>query len=238
MSKRDGGFVFEKITTGISGLDVLLEGGLPKNHTILLAGTSGSGKSIFSMQFLMAGAQKGEPGLYITFEEDEESILKIHSEFSWDLKKYLKDDLIRIIRYDPYRFQDIMDIVSSNIKQMNAKRVVIDSVSAIGLYIQDVREIRKTLVDIQSLVKNTDCTALIITEAPSDNPKKLSRFDVEEFVADGIIVLYYMPVSNEYTRGIFIWKMRGTNHSRKIHPFKITPDGITVYPKEEALLKL
>ncbi|MBU4246360.1 MAG: AAA family ATPase, partial [Nanoarchaeota archaeon] len=90
--------MFEKIVTGISGLDVLLEGGIPKNHTILLAGTSGSGKSIFSMQFLLAGAQKGEPGLYITFEEDEASVLKVFGEFSWDLKKFLKNDLIRIIR--------------------------------------------------------------------------------------------------------------------------------------------
>jgi KaiC/GvpD/RAD55 family RecA-like ATPase len=230
--------VAEKIATGINGLDVLLQGGIPANHTVLLAGTSGSGKSILSMQFLLAGAEKGEPGLYITFEEDEESVLKVHEEFSWNLRKYLKSDTLRIIRYDPYRFQDIMDIISSNIKQMGAKRLVIDSVSAIGLYIQDVREIRKTLVDIQSLAKSTGCTALIITESPSDNPKRLSRFDVEEFVADGIIVLYYAPVSNEYTRGLFVWKMRGTNHSRKIHPFKITESGITVYPKEEALVKL
>ncbi len=224
--------------TGIDGLDVLLEGGIPENHTVLVAGTSGSGKSIFSMQFLLEGAEKGEPGLYITFEEDEESVLKVLEGFSWNLKKHIKADKIRIIRYDPYRFQDIMDIISSNIKQMGAKRLVIDSISAIGLYIQDVREIRKTLVDIQSLAKSTGCTALIITEAPSDNPKRLSRFDVEEFVADGIIVLYYTPVANEYTRSIFVWKMRGTNHSRKVHPFKITKDGITIYPKEEALVRL
>lgn len=233
-----GGFVFEKIMTGIDGLDILLEGGVPEKHTVLLAGTSGSGKSILSMQFLLAGADKGEPGLYLTFEEDEESILKVFDQFSWNLKKHLKADKIRIIRYDPYRFQDVMDILSSNIKQMGAKRLVIDSISAIGLYIQDIREIRKTLVDIQGLVKSTGCTAMIITESPSDNPRKLSRFDVEEFVADGIIVLYYTPVSNEYARGIFVWKMRGTNHSRKIHPFKITLAGITVYSKEEALVKL
>ncbi len=228
----------DKIVTGIAGLDTVLEGGVPKNHTVLLAGVSGSGKSILSMQFLLAGAQKGERGVYITFEEDEESLLKVFDGFSWNLKKYLKADLIRIIRYDPYRFQDIMDILSSNIKQMGAKRLVIDSISAIGLYIQDAREIRKTLVDMQTLVKRSGCTALIVTEVLSDNPKKLSRFDVEEFVADGIVVLYYVPVANEYTRSILIWKMRSTNHSRKVHPFKITKDGITVYPKEEALVKL
>ncbi len=228
----------EKIETGISGLDIILEGGIPKQHTVLVAGTSGSGKSIFSMQFLLDGAEKGEPGLYITFEEDEGSVLKVLDDFSWNLKKHIKADRIRIIRYDPYRFQDIMDIISSNIKQMGAKRVVVDSISAIGLYIQDVREIRKTLVDIQSISRSIGCTTLIVTEAPSDNPKKLSRFEVEEFVVDGIIVLYYAPIGNEYTRSIFVWKMRGTNHSRKLHPFKITKDGILVYPKEEALIKI
>lgn len=230
--------MIERTVTGISGLDALTEGGIPKAKTILLAGPAGSGKSILSLQFLLKGAEMGEPGLYLTFEEDERSTLELVSCFSWDVKKYIKMNKLRIIRYDPYRFQDIIDILSSNIKQIGAKRVVIDSVSAIGLYIQDVREIRKTLVDIQNISKDVGCTTFLIAEIPADNLRKLSRFDVEEFVADGIIVLYYTPVANEYTRSIFIWKMRGTSHSHKTHPFKITKEGVVIYPKEEALVKL
>ena len=227
----------ERTKTGITGFDPLLSGGVPSGFTVLVAGAAGSGKSLLSLQFLLMGAKAGEPGIYLTFEQDEESTLDSLGELATEVRKQMKADKIRILKYDPYRFQDIIDILTSNMKQMKAKRVVIDSLSAIGLYIQDIREIRKTIVDIQNVTKETGCTTFVIAEIPSDNLKKLSRFEVEEFVADGIIVLYYTPLNNEYTRSIFIWKMRGTNHSRKIHPFKIDDNGITVYPKEEALVK-
>ncbi len=228
----------DKIKTGITGLDALLDGGVPRGYTILLAGAAGAGKSLLSLQFLLAGARAGEPGIYLTFEQDEQSTLDSISGMSQEMKKMIKADKIRILKYDPYRFQDIIDILTSNIKQIGAKRVIIDSLSAIGLYIQDIREIRKTIVDIQAITKENGCTTLLVAEVPADNPKKLSRFEVEEFVADGIIVLYYTPLNNEYTRSIFVWKMRGINHSRKIHPFKIGDGGVVVYPKEEAMVKL
>jgi len=228
----------DRTKTGIPGFDALLGGGIPTGFTVLIAGASGSGKSILSIQYLLEGAKNGEPGIYLTFEQDEASTLDSLGDMAQEARKQMKADKLRILKYDPYRFQDIIDILTSNMKQMRAKRVVIDSLSAIGLYIQDIREIRKTMVDIQSVTKETGCTTFVVVEVPADNPKKLSRFDVEEFVADGIIVLYYTPLNNEYTRSVFIWKMRGTNHSRKMHPFKISDDGIVVYPKEEALVKL
>lgn len=228
----------ERIKTGITGFDVLVSGGIPVGATILLAGSAGSGKSLFSLQYLLAGAKMNEPGIYLTFEQDEENVLECIGPLAQEIKKQIKADKIRILKYDPYRFQDIVDILASNIKQLGAKRLVIDSLSAIGIYIQDIREIRKTIVDIQNITKEAGCTTLLVAEVPSDNPKKLSRFDVEEFVSDGIIVLYYTQMNNEYTRSIFIWKMRGTNHSRRLHPFKIGDDGLAVYPKEEALVKL
>ncbi len=230
--------LIEKIKTDLSGLDEILDGGIPKGNEVLIAGPAGSGKTIFSLEFLYKGAIKGEKGLYISFEEDEKSIIRNISEFGMDLPKYLDNNSIRIIKYDPYRFENLTDLLSMNIKETGATRVVIDSITAINLYIQDAKDIRRTLVEIQSILRDNNCTALLISEMPSENNKMISRFGVEEFVSDGIIILYYTQVSSEYSRSILVWKMRGSTHSRKIHPFKISKEGIVIYPREESLIKL
>ncbi len=230
--------LIEKIKTEISGLDEILDGGIPKGNDVLIAGPAGSGKTIFSLEFLCKGAIKGEKGLYISFEESEKAIIRNISEFGMDLPKYLDNNSIRIIKYDPYRFENLTDLLSMNIKETGATRVVIDSITAINLYIQDAKDIRRTLVEIQSILRDNNCTAFLISETPSENSKMISRFGVEEFVSDGIIILYYTQVSSEYSRSILVWKMRGSTHSRKIHPFKISKEGIVIYPREESLIKL
>ncbi len=230
--------LIEKIKTEISGLDEILDGGIPKGNDVLIAGPAGSGKTIFSLEFLYKGAIKGEKGLYISFEESEKAILRNISEFGMDLPKYLDNNSIRIIKYDPYRFENLTELLSMNIKETGATRVVIDSITAINLYIQDAKDIRRTLVEIQSILRDNNCTAFLISEMPSENNKMISRFGVEEFVSDGIIILYYTQVSSEYSRSILVWKMRGSTHSRKIHPFKISKEGIVIYPREESLINL
>jgi len=230
--------LIEKIKTEISGLDEILDGGIPKGNEVLIAGPAGSGKTIFSLEFLCKGAIKGEKGLYISFEESEKAIIRNISEFSMDLPKYLDNNSIRIIKYDPYRFENLTELLSMNIKETGATRVVIDSITAINLYIQAAKDIRRTLVEIQSILRDNNCTAFLISEMPSENNKMISRFGVEEFVSDGIIILYYTQVSSEYSRSILVWKMRGSTHSRKIHPFKISKEGIVIYPREASLIKL
>ncbi len=230
--------LIEKIKTDISGLDEILDGGIPKGNEVLIAGPAGSGKTIFSLEFLCKGAIKGEKGLYISFEESEKAIIRNISEFGMDLPKYLDNNSIRITKYDPYRFENLTELLSMNIKETGATRVVIDSITAINLYIQDAKDIRRTLVEIQSILRDNNCTAFLISEMPSENNKMISRFGVEEFVSDGIIILYYTHVSSEYSRSILVWKMRGSTHSRKIHPFKISKEGIVIYPREESLIKL
>ncbi|MFH1126572.1 MAG: ATPase domain-containing protein [archaeon] len=230
--------MIERIKTNITGLDDILNGGIPEGNEILIAGPTGSGKTILSLEFLYRGALNGERGIYISFEEDEKAIVRNVTEIGMDLAEQIENDMIRVIRYDPYRFENLSDLLTMNIKETGAKRIVIDSITAINLYIQEEKDIRKTLVDIQSILRNNNCTAFLISEIPAENSKMISRFGVEEFVADGIIILYYTHINSEYSRSISVWKMRGSTHSRKIHPFKISKEGIIIYPREEALIKL
>lgn len=230
--------MIERIKTDITGLDDILEGGIPEGNEVLIAGPAGSGKTIMSVIYLVKGAMRGEKGLFISFEEDEKSLIRNISELDIDIKDLIEKDMIRIIKYDPYRFENLTDLLSMNIRETGATRVVIDSITAINLYIQDPKEIRKLLVDIQYTLRDNNCTAFLISEMPSENNKMISRFGVEEYVADGIIILYYSKINSEYSRSILVWKMRGSIHSRKIHPFKITKKGIVIYPREVALIQL
>jgi len=228
----------ERIVVGVEGFDELVDGGIPSGNTVLISGPAGSGKTIFSLEFIVKGAEKGEKGIYLSLEESEENLVKICNQFGWDIKKYLDNDIVRILRYDPYRYENVMEILLTNLRELNAKRIVIDSVSAMNLYIQDIREIRKTLVDIQNLTNENKAVSFLVSEIPADNLRKISSYGVEEFVCDGIIVLYYLQAQTEFTRSILVWKMRASNHSRKIHPFKITNNGIKIYPREEAFVKI
>ncbi len=227
-----------RIKIGIEGADELVDGGIPAGNTVLLAGPAGSGKTMFALEFLYRGALNGEKGFYLSLEERESAVLRTCKQFGWNMEELMSQDMIRIIKYDPYKYENIFDILASNVREMGAKRVVIDSISAMNLYLRDVREIRKCLMDIQDLIFEHQAVALLTSEIPSDNLRKLSRFDVEEFVCDGIILLYYILAQTEYVRVIIIRKMRRTNHSSKVHPIKITPNGMVIYPHEEVFVTI
>jgi len=127
--------------------------------------------------------------------------------------------------------EDIADALESAIRAINAKRVVIDSISAIGIYIRDLAEIRRIIFNLSVLLHKLGCTTIFISEMPTDQ-NEISRFGVEEFIADNVIVLYYLRSKSLYMRAITVWKMRATSHSNKVFPFKITKKGIRIYPDE------
>jgi KaiC/GvpD/RAD55 family RecA-like ATPase len=226
-----------KLQIGISGIDELIEGGLNPGAVVLLTGTTGTGKTIFGLQYLYNGAKRGEPAVYVSFEEPVENIKINAKKLGFDFERLEKDNKILFVRYDPFHAEDVYDLIETNIKKIGAKRVVIDSISALGLYVRDSAEIRRMIFNISLLLRKLNCTTIITSEIlPLQN--SLSRFGVEEFVSDGIIVLYYLRSESQFARSLTIWKMRGSNHSKKLHPYDITAHGIVVYPKEEAFVQM
>lgn len=226
-----------RVKTGISGLDDLMEGGLPRGSLTLLTGTCGTGKTVFSSQFIFSGAVEfNEPGVYVSFEEPSENIKENMKIFGWDFDKLERDRKVVFVRYDPYHIEDINELIEATIRKIRAQRVVIDSVSALGLYIRDPPELRRMIYNIGLLLRKLNCTSLLTSEIlPAQ--VGLSRFGVEEFIADNVIVLYYLRTDSLYSRAMTIWKMRGTSHSQKLHPYRISETGVTVYSKEEASVK-
>ncbi len=223
----------EVIESGIEGLDKILGGGLPKNSFILLSGTCGTGKSIFGMNFLIEGALRGEPGIYISLEESPDSSIQQMKLLGWPVDELVKKKKLLILQPELYNFDALLTTIEDSVEKIKAKRLVIDSISIIGMYFADPYKVRKSLLGLGSLLKKVKCTTIAIDEIREGTPS-LSSYGVEEFVADGVIVLYLIKRSNIYVRAILIRKMRGLDHSTKIHPMEIKlPKGMVIYPSQE-----
>lgn len=217
----------KRISSGIKGLDDLIGGGIPEKDLVLLSGVSGAGKTVFGLQFLMSAA-KTEPGIFVSFEQDISQLRIISEHFGWPVEKLEKENKFRLLRYDPFRLEDILEVIENNIREINAKRIVIDSISSLGIYINDAGELRRMILLISNLMRKNSCTSLLISEVTGDG---LSRFGVEEYLTDGVIHLSNKFVDGEYRRALTVWKMRLTNHSRKVHSYEITDSGISVSSK-------
>lgn len=224
----------KKMQIGISGIDEMLNGGIPKKHHVLISGGPGSGKTLFCFEYLYRGAKKGEKGLFITLEEDPESIIQnVKGAFSGlkDIDAAINKDIF-IVKPAMYDFKNFSDILQSYVVHHDVKRVVIDSSTLLRFSFDEILEFRKRLIEFLGFLRNLDCTALITSELESPIRGKM-KFSVEQFAADGIIVLYNMPRKEKRIRALEIIKMRGTDHSRDLVPLKITSQGITVFPGEK-----
>jgi KaiC/GvpD/RAD55 family RecA-like ATPase len=227
----------ERVRTGVPGLDEIMNGGIPQNQVVLITGTAGTGKTILCSQYIWTGITKyKENGVYLSFEEPEEVITEHVKAFGWDFGKLEKEGKFAFIRYDPYNIEDVLNVLESTIRGINAKRVVIDSIAALALYVRDRAELRRMIFNMSIMLRKLHCTPLIVSEIVYGE-SGLSRYGVEEFVADALVVLYYERLQSTFLRAIQIWKLRGSTHSEKLHPYAITDKGIVVYPEQEAFMK-
>ena len=223
----------ERITTGIPGLDELLEGGFIKSSTILVTGGTGTGKTTFCAQFILEGLKKGEPGIYITLEEDPRDIKRDSKRYGFDFETYEKSATFKFIYQNPFEVSDISSKIENAISSINARRVVLDPISIMGMYIKDPVVLRKRLFEIIGLLKKTGATTLIVSEIPDNEIGErgggsLSREGVAEFVVDGVIVLNLFGLGVGITRSILIRKMRTTKHGTEVYPMDITNRGIVI----------
>lgn len=242
--------MLERAPTGIPGFDELCEGGFLRDRSYLVSGPSGSGKTIFAMQFLVNGIEiYNEPGIFVATEERPQHLREHFLTFGWDLEKYEDENLLAIVdatstkiglpsdeRYidvRPFDTRSLLDQVITIQDEIGARRAVVDSTTSIGFTFGDPAKFRVELLKISTTMEILGLTSVLTCEVVEGGGDNISRFGVENFVVEGTIVLYYTRIENTRVRSIEIFKMRGTNHSKKVHPFEITDKGIVVYSKEE-----
>lgn len=228
----------ERVPTAISGLDELINGGIPKGASVLVSGGTGTGKTIFASQFIYNGAlDYAEPGLFVSFESSLRNVVWNMESFGWDVKKMGEKNLMKLYRLKIDPAKDVqkqmdseLDMIASMVDENNITRLAVDSISVFGVWIKELGDLRNLLFNFSEKLKELNVTTMLTAETKG-GPTDFSSFGVEEFVVDGVIALYFTPPH----RSIFVRKMRGTDHSKTVHPFEITQQGITVKPKDEVM---
>ncbi|MEM2122101.1 MAG: ATPase domain-containing protein [Candidatus Bathyarchaeia archaeon] len=202
----------ERAPTGVEGLDEVLSGGFPRGSLIVLAGNPGTGKTVFSMQFLVGGVERGEPGVYVSFAEGHGTLIEnLSSHLGVDLAGFESEDKLRILDYTAMREDSMSAILGGilgEVEALEAKRLVIDSFSAMAQAYKeaiDVRVIAHTILG--KIVRQMGCTTIMIEEVPLGEAR-IGR-GIEEFVADGLIILKADKLDGRVFRDLEIVKLRG-----------------------------
>lgn len=238
--QKDSDFI-EKVKTGISGFDLLSEGGLPKGRTTLVAGTAGSAKTVFACQFLVKGIQEGQNGVFVTFEESPQAIRKNMRGFGWDIEQWEAEEKWAFVDASPktgnrplvsgeYDLSPLLARLEYAIEKVKAQRVSMDSLGAIFSYVPDVAQVRSDLFDIAWILREREITSVLTSERTQEYGE-ISRYGVEEFVADNVVILRNILMAEKRRRTVEILKYRGTPHLHGEFPFTILSDqGIVVIP--------
>ena len=220
-----------RVTSGIPGLDKLIESGFKKNSINLIAGEPGAGKTIFALQFLIEGCKKGEPGIYITFEEKKQKLYEDMATFGWDLDKYEKQNLFRFLEYTPEQVKKLLveggGTVDILVEKIKAKRVVIDSITSFSLLYEDELTKKEAALSLFDLINKWNCTAVLTSQARTADHQTVMEAALE-FEVDSIIILYHTKVKGDRIRAIEIIKMRGTNIPSKTYGIKFDNKGIAI----------
>jgi len=235
----------ERVKSGIPGLDEILYGGIPRRNVVLLSGGPGTGKTIFGQQYVYYGLTKGEPGIIVALEEHPVQIRINMKQFGWDVRPYEEEGIFAIVdaftggigeaakreKYVVRAIDDMpsfIDVVRAAIRDLKARRVVVDSVTT--LYMTKPAVARAVVMTLKKVLSGMGCTSILISQV-SVTERGFGGPGVEH-AADGIIRLDLDEVNGELIRSLIVWKMRGTKHSMRRHPFDITDKGIVIYPNK------
>ena len=222
-----------RIDLGISGLDDMIQGGVPERHLMVAIGAPGAGKTTFGLQFLYHGLQQGDSAVFITLEQSRRAILDTANERGWEFDRYERADKLAIVDLDPVEMANSLDNIRGELPQLirefDAERLVLDSVSLLEMMYDEQAKRRTEVFDFTRSLKEAGVTTMLVSEASEDNPYA-SRHGIIEYLTDAVFVLQYVRGDTQETRlAIEIQKIRNANHSRATKPYDITLDGIDVY---------
>lgn len=244
------------LATGLPGLDKLFQHGIPTGSTVLISGGAGSGKTNLCLQMLMHHANQGKNCYYMGFEESEERLIQHMKRFGWDPDKYLKKGNFRIKRfltseiyyYDKKSGSDIQAMMTKEIDPLLMELeplaiaddigfkpdiIILDSLTAISSTFRGKEQSYRFYVErLFRFFEKIGSTTFLIAET-QQIPEIFSPTGVEEFLADGVIVLYNIRKGNVRENAIEVLKMRGEKHQKKIVAMQITDQGVKVFPEQE-----
>ncbi len=228
----------DRIPTGIAGFDDLIERGFPRGSLVLVAGNAGSGKTIFSSQYMYHGlSRQNEFGVYASVAEDRPAFFRNMKRMRMDFEKYEREGAFRFMDFITTREEAVRTILQSILDQVDdlkARRLVIDPFSALTQALPnkiDTRILLHTLIGKTARQKGV--TTLLVSEKRPGF--ETSSAEVEEFVCDGVVVLNAMPEGGVLKRTLQVTKLRGTKIKSEQHSFEIDENGIRMYTSPVAI---
>jgi circadian clock protein KaiC len=227
-----------KAPTGIKGFDEITFGGLPRGRPTLVAGGAGSGKTMFCMEFIVHGAvEYDEPGVYVSFEENVSDLKKNFRSLGYDLDKLIKDKKVlldhvfiersMIEETGEYDLEALFIRLGYAIDSIGAKRVALDTIEVLFAGLQNQAIVRSELLRLFRWMKDRGITAMVTGERGVNT---LTRYGLEEYIADCVISLDARVMEQLTTRRLRIIKYRGSSHGADEYPFLIGKEGITIFP--------
>ncbi|MBI2184616.1 MAG: recombinase RecA [Thaumarchaeota archaeon] len=241
-----------RVPTGIQGLDEILGGGLLRRSCVIISGGPGSGKTTLATQFLYSGlTDYKEPALYLTLTESPNEIKNNMKAYGWDLETAEKTGGLKIIdarpilltseglitpneslfRGEMLPFSHIARLILKEIRDIKAKRVIIDSITVLVLQYVNKFYIRQGLLGLVQALSSQDCTSLLLQETVGER----NTIPLEWALAHGVISLSCDPKGGDTARAIQIVKMRGIKHGERVYAMEIREKGIVVHPKVTVL---
>ncbi len=228
----------KKAATGIAGFDEITLGGLPQGRPTLICGFAGCGKTLFAMSFLVNGAlQYGEPGVFMSFEERPQDLIENVGSLDYDLQALVDQKLLSIdhVYVDSseieetgeYDLEGLFVRLGYAIDSIGAKRVVLDTIEALFSSFKDTAVLRAELRRLFYWLKERGVTAVVTGERGEG---LLTRYGIEEYVSDCVILLDNRVVEQITTRRLRVIKYRGSSHGTNEYPFFIDEHGLTVMP--------
>jgi len=237
---------FDRVTSGIQGLDELMNGGFPKGNIVLISGTPGTGKTIICFQFIEAGLKNGENCLYLTSDQPAKNLLNEANQLQFDFQAEIDNGKLNVVFLDLDK-QNLHKEIEEIIKSGKYDRIVMDSLSPVTempmwmvnngkevipssnsmttttIPLDSIQATRLHLRHLMKIIKEENSTTMVTTEIP-EGSRDLSRDSVSEFLVDGILVLGLDTTMGR--RKLTIRKMRGTKHTLKPMDVEITEQGI------------
>jgi len=229
-----------KIPTGITGLDEVLEGGVPEARAVLVLGGAGAGKTVFMNEFLYRGiTQYGQAGVLVTFEERPDDIVRNVASFGWDYAELMRKGRLAIVDASPaiggerelssgYDLEPLLMRIRAAVRQVRAKRLILDSLEGLFGRLSNRIEVREMLFRLSDETKRMGVTTMIAAEREHSGG---TRHGVEDFVADAVIELSAEPGQQKIIRRIIVRKIRGAGYRSGNVQFGIDARGLEVYPK-------
>ncbi len=228
-----------KTPTGIQGLDEITHGGFPKGRPTLIIGGAGSGKTMIAMEFLVRGAtQYNEPGVFVAFEETPGDLAANFASRGYNLKKLEEENklIIDYVYIEPSEIEETGEYdlgalfirLEDAIDTIGAKRVVLDTIEVLFAGLSNRAILRGELRRLFRFLKEKGVTAIVTGERGIEG--SYTRYGLEEYVADCVIVLDHRMHDQIATRRLRILKYRGSSHATNEFPFIIEDTGVTVLP--------